>query len=174
MKKIIFKYTLLLGFVAIVVCLGYAIIHKISQKKEVAKRVAQLPKFEFLSINGQSFTEQNLKNKSVWIIYFDSGCEYCKIEIEDIQKNNSQLSGIQIVLISTEDINTLKKFSERQNFSNNITVVQDKTHQCFERFGMVSTPSSLLYNNVGILIERFNGVVKAEKVLTLFKHSVKS
>jgi peroxiredoxin len=172
MNRILVKYALLLSLAVGGMYLGYGIIHKITHKKEVSSRVAHLPMFQFREVTGPVFTAQHLKNKPAWLLYFDSGCEFCRMEISDIVKNKAQLADVEVVLISSEEMSTLQNFRTEQGFHTlkNVHIVQDKTHECHKRFGMVSTPSSLLYDAQGGLIQRFNGVVKVEKVLHLFKN----
>jgi len=175
MKRIYIKYTFLLSLAVGCTYLGYGIIHKISHKKQVSDRVAQLPSFEFSDLNGGMYSHKQLRGKAAWLVYFDSGCEFCQMEIKDLQKNSTLLDDLEVVLISAEDSTTLQKFGQVYSFDKheNFHIVQDQTHQCYQRFGMVSTPSSLLYDAQGTLIQRFNGVIKVEKIHTLFKQQAR-
>lgn len=172
MNRVLVKYALLLSLAVGGMYLGYGIIHKITHKKEVSYRVARLPRFQFRDAEGPVLTAQHLKNKPAWLLYFDSSCEFCRMEIRDIVKNKERLADIQVIMISAEEMPVLQKFRKEQGFESlkNIHIVRDSSHQCYERFGLVSTPSSLLYDTQGALVERFNGVVKVEKILHLFKH----
>ncbi|WP_169704687.1 peroxiredoxin family protein [Runella slithyformis] len=169
MNRMLVKYALLLSLAVGGAYLGYGIIHKITHKKRVNERVARLPAFRFTDLEGRPFTARHLKNKPTWLLYVDSGCEFCRMELRDIQKHQQQLANVEVVLVSAEDRATLQKFQKEQGFDDlkNFHIVQDKTHECHERLGMVSTPSSLLYDAQGALIQRFSGVVKVEKIVSL-------
>lgn len=173
MNKHLFLYALLLSLAVGGAYLGYGIVQKITHKKELKDRIAHVPAFRFVDLEGRAFTQQDLRGKTTWLLYFDSGCEFCRMEISDIVKNKSRLSEVEVVLVSAEDKDVLQKFRKEYGFDalNNFHIVQDKTHECHERLGMVSTPSSLLYSAQGALIERFNGVVKVEKIISLLFHN---
>jgi peroxiredoxin len=173
MNRHLFLYALLLSLAVGGAYLGYGIVQKVTHKKELKDRIAHVPAFRFVDLEGCAFTQQNLRGKPTWLLYFDSGCEFCRMEISDIVKNKSHLSDVEVVLVSAEDKEVLQKFRKKHGFDalKNFHIVQDKTHECHERFGMVSTPSSLLYSAQGALIQRFNGVVKVEKVVSLFNIS---
>lgn len=169
MSRIGLKYALLISLAVGGAYLGYGIVQKITHKKEINDRTTHVPVFQFTDLEGRAFTQKDIADKTTWLVYFDSSCEFCRMEIKDIVKNKAALSDIEMVLVSTEERDVLQKFSKDYGFESlkNFHIVQDKTHECHERFGFVSTPSSLLYSAQGALIERFKGVVKVEKIVSL-------
>jgi peroxiredoxin len=170
MNKKVIKYTLLSGLVLGLLCLGYGIMRKIRTKNAISERTAQLPSFQFERLDGTPITSKFFQNKPVWLLHFDSGCEFCQIQLSEIQQHSDQLSHIKVLLISSENAAVLKSFSQKQGFDKlpNITIVRDSTHVCTKLLGMVSTPSSLLYAADGRLVKRYNGVVKIEAVVKAF------
>jgi cytochrome oxidase Cu insertion factor (SCO1/SenC/PrrC family) len=167
MAKRYLKLAVLFGLALLSVYLGYAIWQKKTSQKAIAERVAQLPTFEFTDLSGQPFGPQHLAQKPTWFLYIDTTCEFCQMEIADLERHSEQLTSIQLVLISAEETGVLQQFVQQYGFAQqpNVTVVQDRTRQCPTLFGMYSTPSSLLYDAAGRLVERFGGVVKVEKVV---------
>ena len=174
MQKAYFRFALLFGLVAAFMYLGYGILHKLSTKKAIAERVAQLPAFQFVDLAGRAFTQQDLANKPTWLLYFDSTCEFCQMEISDLEHHQDKLREVQLVLISAESKEVLEKFSRKYSFTQhpNVKVVQDTSHHCQERLGLLSTPSSLVYDASGHLIKKVNGVMKTEKIIELIQPSV--
>ncbi len=172
MNKKGIKYALLSGLVLGLLCLGYGIVRKITVKKAITERTAQLPAFRFEGLDGQVVTSQKFQNKPVWLLYFDSGCAFCQMQLKEIQAHSPQLNHLQIVLVSAENRAVLKVCSQQYGFDKqpSITIVRDSTHVCTTLLGMVSTPSSLLYGTDGHLLKKFSGVVKTEAVIKAFEN----
>ncbi|AEI50558.1 TlpA family protein disulfide reductase [Runella slithyformis] len=173
MKKGYLKFALLFGLAVASIYLGYSILHKMAIKKAVAARVAQLPAFQFTNLSGGVFTPQQLAQKPTWLLYFDSTCEFCQMEITDLDRHKEKLTAVQLVLISAEETAVLQKFVRQHSFAqlSNVAIVQDHNHQCPKLLGMNTTPSSLLYDASGRLVERFGGVVKVEKIISLLNEN---
>ncbi len=167
MNKSVIKYTLLLGLVLGLLCLGWGIVHQITSKKALTERTAQLPAFRFEGLDGQVVTSQEFQNKPVWLLYFDSDCEYCQMQLRDLSQNKTSISGIEVLLISSENTNALLKCRQQYGFEQhpNLTIVRDSTHQCQLLLGMTSTPNSLLYGSSGKLLKKYNGVVKTATII---------
>jgi peroxiredoxin len=171
MNKKVIKYALLSGLVLGLLWLGYGIVHKITAKKAVAARTSQLPIFRFEGLDGKIIASTDFKNKPVWLLYFDSDCEFCLMQLSDIQQHSSQLSHIKIVLVSSENSLALRECKQKYGFGQwpNLTIARDTTHLCTTLLGMTTTPSSLLYGADGRLVKKYNGVVKSEVVMKAFE-----
>ena len=85
MKK--FLLTLIVIFLlAVLGYLGFGIYTKSKKKAEVSARIAALSPFSFNTINGEEVTNKEISGKPLWLIFFDTNCEYCQMEAEDILK----------------------------------------------------------------------------------------
>lgn len=167
MNRQVVKYSLGICIGIALVYLGYGIVEKILSKKAIAARVSQLPAFEFRDLEGKKINAKNLNNEPIWLLYFDSNCEFCQKEIEDIHQNVTQIDHLQLLLISSESTVHLQKLNLKYGFNghHNILIVRDTAHLCTEVLGMTITPSSLLYNAQKKLLKKHISVMKVNEAL---------
>ncbi|MEA3318144.1 MAG: redoxin domain-containing protein [Bacteroidota bacterium] len=163
------KVTVLLLLFIIVGFMLYVIITKIEHKKAIEENIKIIPEFAFTKLTDKKiFTNRELKSdRSKLIIYFNTECDHCMCEAEQISQNIEQFSNFQIIMISYEEIDTLQAFAEKYNFTeqNNITVLQDKKFEFDDIFGRSPIPTSFIYNKNKDLIKKFVGEVKIEALL---------
>ena len=148
-KKSIIKRAILLLVLCFLGFMGYKIYQKIDHKKKVEQQIATLPTFLFTDLEGNTFTNSNLKeNLATVFVYFNSECDYCLHEAQSIQTNLSRFRKTQFVFISTEDKEAIEKFArERQLLDvENVIFLQDKVHNFAKDFDVNSIPYSLIYN----------------------------
>ena len=165
MKK--FLGTLVVIFIlAVLGYLGFGIYTKSRKKAEVTARVATLSPFSFNTINGEDVTNKEIFGKPLWIIFFDTNCEYCQMETENILKAG-ELEDIQIWLVSPEPLDSLSAFTKKYKLDTlpHVQVLNDAHHAAYLTFNVTSSPASFLYDSHGALIKQYKGVVKVETVL---------
>ena len=165
MKK--FLRTLVIIFIlAVLGYLGFGIYTKSRKKAEVSARISSLSPFSFNTINGEEVTNKEVSGKPLWIIFFDTNCEYCQMETENILKAG-ELSNIQIWLVSAEPLDSLSAFAKKYKLDTlpHVQVLNDTHHAAYLTFNVTSSPASFLYDSNGILINQYKGVVKVETVL---------
>lgn len=142
---------------------------KIEHKKAIEENIKTIPEFVFTKLTDkEAFTSRELESgKYVLIIYFNTECEHCMYEAEQISQNIEQFENCRILMISFEETDTLQAFAEKYNFvgQNNITVLQDKEFEFDDIFGRSPIPTSFIYNKNGELIKKFVGEVKIEALL---------
>lgn len=167
MNRQLLKYSLVVSIGIPLVYLGYGIVDKILSKKAIAARVSQLPAFEFRDLDGKKVNAENLDIKPTWLLYFDSNCEFCQKEIEDIHQNIALIDHLQLLLISSESTEHLQKINRKYGFNGhrNVLIVRDTAHLCTEVLGMTITPSSLLYSAQKKLLKKHIGVMKVNEAL---------
>lgn len=167
MKKKIRKITAIL-FIALLIFMGFVMFSKISHKKEVAENIKTIPNFSYNDINGDIFSNENLKNHTpILFIYFNSECEFCNNEATMIKENIVAFKETQIIFISFEKPGAIKFFAQKHNLLNydNIHFIHDTKADFAIAFDVKSLPSLILYDENQVLIERFKGQVKAETIL---------
>lgn len=141
-------------------------IKKIDHANEIEEQRKTIPAFHFLNVySNLVFSYSDLdNNKSLIFIYFNTECEYCIYEAEEISKNIQAFAGCQILMVSIESPKLLIQFAEKYNLSNidNLYILYDK-ELCFEKtFGINPYPSCLIYNKSGKLVKHFKGEVKID------------
>ncbi len=153
---------LLLGY------LGYKLITKIQQKEEVAITLQTVPNFFFQNLDKTEFSNKNLEqNKATIFIYFNSECDYCQHEAENIAENLHLFKEVQILFVSAEPIITIKAFAENYNLnkSNSVKFLYDNTDTFATKFDANSIPYILIYNVNKELVKKQKGQLKTTAIL---------
>jgi len=156
--------------ISVLVFLGYNITKKISYKNKVAERIKSIPEFSFLTLNNQVFKENGLTKSSYKLfVYFNSECDYCQSEANQISENIAQFKDTQLIFISFEPIQGIKNFAKTYNLldKGNVLFLHDKKSEFSEIFDAKSIPFMLLYSKENQLIKKFKG---ATKISNIIKH----
>lgn len=154
------KSTLILLFTGTLVFLGYQITSKINHKNEVAQNIKTIPAFTYQNINGGAFTNKNLKKDTATIfIYFNTECEYCDHEAQMIEENITKLKRIQLVFVSFEKPEQIKKFAQKYQLTtyDNVYFLCDNKVTFAATFDVNSLPCLVLYDKNQNLIEKIKG-----------------
>ncbi|MBG6060685.1 peroxiredoxin [Flavobacterium sp. CG_9.1] len=167
MKKYL-KLIILIIFISLLTFLGYQIVTKINHKKEVAANIKTIPTFKYQNINGEQFSNNNLKvDTPTLFIYFNSECEYCNEETKMIQERIEQFTPNQLVFVSFEKAKKIESFAKKYNLQNydNIHFVCDTKVTFAATFDVQSLPCLVLYDKNQQLIEKIKGQTKVEVLL---------
>ena len=151
--------------------MGYKIVAKINHKKEVAANIKSIPDFKYKNLNGELFSNKNLKTDTPTLfIYFNSECEYCNEEAEMIQGSVDKFRPYQLVFVSFEKPEKIKSFAQKHNLLNydNIHFVCDTKVTFATTFDVQSLPCLVLYDKNQQLIEKIKGQTKVETILKKF------
>ncbi|MDC1285385.1 peroxiredoxin family protein, partial [Flavobacteriaceae bacterium] len=128
-RKILFAVAFCV--VSLLSYLGYKVISKAKEKNAIAKQLETIPPFSFQTLEQKPFTNSNLKpNIPTIFIYFNSECDYCQYEAESISSNLHEFKNVQLIFVSTENIEIIRQFSEENKLNNqtNITFLQDSDY----------------------------------------------
>lgn len=169
-KKIFFGLLLF----SLLFYLGYNIIIKSKEKKEITKQIQTIPKFELKTLDSIPFTNSNLKpDLNTIFIYFNSECDFCHHEAKSISQNLNQFKTVQFVFVSTEAIDTIKQFSKEYKLNNqpNITFLYDNAFHFTNQFNAQSIPYILIYNKNNELIIKHNGQLNANGILRVINQN---
>ena len=137
-------------------------------KKEVAKNIKVIPKFEYQNIKGGTFTNNDLiKDTPTLFIYFNTECEFCIEEVQMIKENIAKFNDFQLVFISFEKSDLIKAFATKYKLNNyvNITFLSDTKVSFSTTFDVKSLPCIVLYDKNQRLIEKIKGQTKAETLI---------
>lgn len=167
MKKNL-KIVIAVLLISIIGFLGFKISSQLQHKKEVAERIRLIPNFSFNTLDGNTFTKKNISDKVPKLfVYFNSDCDYCHSEAQQIQENLEKLKDIQLLFVSFEPADSIKVFAEKYQLLNkeNITFLEDEKMIFSNLFDAKSIPFMLLYSKENQLIKKFKGATKIENVL---------
>lgn len=163
-----YKRVLLIIFISTIYFLVYQITSKINHKKEVEQNIKNIPEFSYLDINGKTFTNKNLRKAiPVIFIYFNTECEYCNEEAKMIHENITHFKDFQLIFISFEKPQQIKKFFQHHNLNHysNVHFLHDSKVTFADTFDVSSLPCIVLYNKSHKLIEKIKGQTKPENLL---------
>jgi len=174
MKKQKIIIVVIIGLFSLLLYLGYNVITKSKEKNRIAKQLQTIPKFELKTLNDIPFANSNLKpNISTIFIYYNSECDFCHHEAESISRNLNEFENVQFIFVSTENIDTIKQFSEKHKLDNQaiITFLYDSDYQFTTQFNAQSIPYVLIYNKNKKLIKKHNGQLNANGILRVLKQN---
>lgn len=165
------KKIILTCFILFIICfIGYKIWETVDRKEKVNESIKNLPSFGFTTLNYEIFNSDSLlSNKNNFLLFFNTTCEHCQYETEQILKNKAAFTNTNILFISKQPINELKVFdSIYQIYENSsMKLLQDSLDITFKIFGINSNPSSIIYDSNKKLLNAFKGEVKIETIISL-------
>ena len=150
----------------------YNIISKINHKKEVAEQIKNLPKFEYQNLDESIFSNKNLKENTPTIfLYFNSDCDFCNHEANEIKGNIKKLDKFQLIFVSFEKPELIKAFSEKHELDkyDNITFIHDSKVTFATTFDVKSLPAIIIYDSKNKLIRKLKGQTKVSNILKMLK-----
>lgn len=167
MKKII-KIVL---FVILILFLGYMlneIVKKLNHKKLITEQIQSIPHFSFINtLNHNVYSNDSIEiHKACLIVSYNSECDHCQYEAEQISKHIEKFKNYQIIMVSFEPLENIIAFREKYNLNHPfITFLQDPKYQFDNVFGNSPIPTSFIYNKNKKLVKQFKGEVKVEALL---------
>jgi len=171
MKNFI-KILLPIIVVITIVYLGYRMV-QISQNKKIREdRIEHIPKFELKTLQGKIFTNSDLKqNVPVLFLYFNSDCEFCQMETEEIVSNMKNLEGVQIIFVSNESIPQIAAFQQKYKLDgyDNVLFVCDDSNKFAQVLELKTIPSSFIYSKEDVLLGKNSGPIKVDYLLKYIK-----
>lgn len=144
------------------------IVKKIKHKNVIAEQIRNIPEFSFINTLTQNvYSNDSIDSeKTCLIIYFNSECDHCQYEAEQISTHIDKFENYQILMISYEPKESILAFREVYQLKNQIiTFLQDPKFQFDDIFGNSPIPTSFIYNKNKELVKQFKGEVKIEALL---------
>lgn len=132
----------------IVACayLAYIAYNKQKEKEKKLNIIQHLPdKISLITTNNTLFTRDSLfPFQNVCFIFFNSTCEHCKNQINEMHTRRKRFHDILLLFITNENVETLKKFSKESGMNEieNSRILIDINSQCFSLFGVYTTRQS--------------------------------
>ena len=149
------------------------ILRKIQKQKLITEKIQRLPSFSFITLNNHSFNSSEIRKGPVLVIRFHPECEHCQYEISEILNSNIPVSGAYVIMVSSADPDSIRKFIKRFNLSDYPAIIPlaDTSYIFGDIFGSDIIPSNYIYNKELELVKVLNGEVRTE---TLLKYLVGS
>lgn len=159
MKKIIAS----LVVVTVLSAMGWLVkasISKIAHKKESNTTVSTLSR----TLSALKVSSEKSKEKTV-IVYFNSECDHCRWEVQEISKNKELFADAQLMFISHEPRETAVEFLMKHDMAS--FYLEAKPEHVLSTFSGI-VPQLYIYQGEQ-LKERFHGEVKMELILEALK-----
>lgn len=133
----------------------------------------KMPPFELIKLNGGFMNSKDLPaGKAVIFIYFETQCDHCKEEIKDISLEGGKLKDCEVILVSNEELDTLKKFYSLSTLNHFpfVHVTKDNEGKWAKYFKPVGSPVNFIYDSNHRLVKRINRMAKVSELVKLLPH----
>jgi peroxiredoxin len=127
--------------------------------EELNRKKGTLPSFVYYTLDGNVFTEKDLKKgQRLMIVYFNPLCDVCVRETKEIVDNIDYFKDIQILMISPNRKDEIMSFAKefRLNKYPQVTVLYDQYDKFYKEFQAIGYPSLYLYDENRNLIINFD------------------
>jgi thioredoxin-related protein len=162
-----------LSIVFVLMIAGNVLAQKDSVPAPPFRRFPSVPPLNLLKIDSVSvLNKSNLKkNTPVLIMLFNPTCDHCQHETEQIIKNIDAFKKVQIILATTAPFGLMKEFYANYKLAKfkNISVGQDFQYTLPSFYMIHSLPYLAMYDKQGKLLTTFEGTMKIEDLIQVFK-----
>ncbi|GAB3415251.1 peroxiredoxin family protein [Niabella aquatica] len=168
----IVKLLILLLVISAIGILLYKIINRVNSKTAAEQRTAILPAFTFYTLSNTPFTNDSLiKVKGTVIIYFNTGCEHCQYETEQVVKYANKLQQADFLMVSHQPVSELKVFDSIYSIAacSFIKLLHDREYTMQRVFGANTVPTIFIYNKDNRFIKKYSGEVKIDAIIDAIK-----
>jgi len=162
-KKIIFT---ILGLGLVIFFIAFFI--KFQKTSQYRKAIGQLPEVNLIDYaldKGMFFDKGSID----CFLIFNSECEFCLDEIEDIVDNIEDFEHVNFYLVSIEAEEILTEYCEDSEFlgMDNFTVIRDSDEFFYNFFKSSVTPSTYVYTKSGALLDYSQGYLPIYKLKSI-------
>ena len=166
MRKII-QGLVVVVFIGLAFFLISGILNKVQKQKQIKEKIMRLPSFSFMTLSNRSFNSSEIKKGPVLVVHFHPECEHCQYEISEILKTNIPASDATIIMVSSADPDSIRKFIRQFEYSDypSILTLVDTSYLFGDIFGKDIVPSNYIYNKDLDLVKVLYGEVKTETII---------
>jgi peroxiredoxin len=175
MKKIILLGLSLL-LISAAIYLGFSFQKKEQQKTLVQSQIQTVPDFAIPDLAG---TPVNLKeivaNSPSLLIYFNSTCEICQLELNSIAKRIAEFDSYRLIFVTVQPPEEVADFIKELGISNRESVhfLIDAEMKVAGHFGVKGVPALFIYDSKGRLLVNYTGPVKVGLILEQLQNGEK-
>jgi thiol-disulfide isomerase/thioredoxin len=165
-----FRYVVAVCNVLIICFIWYVSYIQISKKKNLYEKIIELPKVELFPLSGNVvyLNEFNFDER-ILFMYFNSGCDLCQFELEELEKHMPEFENTMILLVSSEPFNSLRKLENQFLNYSNVEIFQCPFDSVQKYFGKVYLPTTFIYGIDGKLLKRFNGPTRIDEMIIVLR-----
>ena len=127
--------------------------------------VNELPEITVTTLDGSKVEVDELKGKNI-LILFQTECDHCQREAQEIRKHIEEFKDYNLYFISADQWPAIGKFAKDYDLANhaNVYFAFTTVQNVLDYFGSIPSPSVYIYVDQR-LVQKFNGEVPIEKIL---------
>ena len=130
---------------------------------ELRERVPTLPKLHLVGLDGMPYDPGDAL--PVVLIYFNTTCDHCQRQVEQLRVSLNRFEGISIVLMTAQSIEELQEFMSQIDFGGaRVIPVQVLPEEVAEKFGVLSLPQIFVYDANRRLVGLFAGETDPRRI----------
>jgi peroxiredoxin len=158
-------------FAAIALLVGsfwFLSFRQILKKKAIIEQFETLPPIEMFTLQNEKIQLTDFSFDEVkLLIYFNSHCDFCHYELEELSKRIPEFENTEIILVSAEPIDTIKHLGQAfglQAFPN-AGVYHCPFDTLQKYFGQMAAPTTFVYGTNNELVKHFKGATRIDDLL---------
>lgn len=146
--------------------------HKKSENiAQIKEQIQVVPDIWLKTFDEEPFSITDFASGSpLLIIYFNSTCEMCRIELKALKERFAEFGQIKLLLASSQEREDLDGLTIEYPFvsASNTKLALDDEMKLSDYLGVKSVPSVFCYDSKGELIANYQGPVKLDILLDKF------
>jgi peroxiredoxin len=149
----------------IFVALGSAFYTSYTSDNSLVKEGDPAPEFTLKNLEGETVKLSDFRGQGVFINFWASWCEPCKIEMPDMEKQYRLMKdqGIEIVAINIEESElAVSAFKKRMDLT--FPILLDKDKSVVNSYGVGPIPSSFFIDKDGIVVAKVEGIMSERRI----------
>lgn len=161
-----------LGILSTVVVVAGLVTSGCSFEDKTPIPMGELDSLNLLTLDSTEFTLTMAdKRNSYLAVVFNPFCDHCQDEAIEIRNNISKLKDVTVLMISSETMAEIKKFSERYELNNfkNVKFLYASPVATYEVLNASYLPHMRLYDKDINAIEDFSTTTSVEKIMSRVK-----
>lgn len=161
------KWLVIITVLCVAAFLMNLTLEKDKSNKAVKQKRAVLPVLPLLSLDSTQLDFSIIENKPLVLIHFNSECDHCQYEANDVKKNVEGFSGTNLVFMSSEPLSKIRTFSQQTGLDTyqNIYFTKIDSEHSVDVFGSLSIPHVFIYGADKVLIKEFRGETNATVII---------
>jgi peroxiredoxin len=166
MRNII-KWALLVLILCAIGWMANASFKKVQVARSAKEKLTTLPVFSLITLDSSAVESSSLTKGLLILIYFNSECDHCQYEVQDIKNNVTAFSKTTLVFMSSEPLAKIQAFTKASGLSDqtNISFTKITSNDAFTSFGALAVPHVFIYGPDKILRKEFKDETKAKAIL---------
>ncbi|NDV68590.1 peroxiredoxin [Dysgonomonas sp. 25] len=163
------KKVLLIIFALCLVGVMILLVVKIQEKKNdmmlTESVVEKVPQIEVYNLKNEVVKLNDICTGNTIIVYFNTTCEICHIEIKEFYRLRGELNDSQVIFISNNTNEEIGEFIASYNLDDSqFQFLRDKNYSFITSYDIPTTPFTLLYVD-GELYKTYKGAVRVEQII---------